>query len=290
MHRSIRFRALVATTLTALSITTAHAAALLPGETLWAGQSLYSDDHRYFAAMQTDGNLVVYRNDGTHKAVWSTQTTGRGVNRAVMQADGNFVLYTADHQAIWWTGSNGPSRMFTVTEHGQAMILAVVPTWSSGSGSPGLAAGDPIVFRDGTYFPKGHIYSQINGHSLSFQTDGNMVLYRYGNPIWSSNTWRAESALFANGLHVTGGKKRNFHAGSLPAPKYGPGTKLMNTLGFLTLEPNGNLVTYGVKEIWTASEYDRQPARYPGAIPCLGDPRLCGTLNERGVWKIRLGG
>lgn len=290
MYRFTRRRALASITLTALSVTSVNAAALLPGETLWAGQSLYSDDHRYFAAMQTDGNLVVYKNDGSHTVIWSTQTSGRGANRAVMQADGNFVLYTADHQAIWWTGSNGPSRMFTVTEHGQAMVLAVIPTWSSGSGSPGLAPGDPLIFRDGTHFPKGHIYSQINGHHLSFQGDGNMVLYRYGNPIWSSHTWRADSATFANGLHVTGGKKRNFHAGSLPAPKYGPSTNLMQTLGFLTLEANGNLVAYGVKEIWTAPAYDRQPAKHPGVAPCIGDPRLCRALNERPFWTIRLGG
>lgn len=275
----------VAIAMMAAFSTPSQAAALKAGETLWQGSFLYSDDLHYFAAMQSDGNLVVYRNNGTNSAVWSTNTAGLGANRAVMQSDGNLVLYTPDHRAVWQTGSHGQGHFFTVTEHGQAMVLAIVPTWNSDSGMSGVSNDMPMIFGNGTALNKGQNYTHANGHTLIFQTDGNLVLYRHGVAIWASHTWRASSAHIDNGLHVTGGKKRNFHAGSLPAPKYGPSTSLIRSLGFLALASNGNLTTYGVREIWTASEYDRRPAKHPGHPPCAA-PTWC-IPSSFDIWRLR---
>lgn len=102
----------------------AHGRILMPGENLSTGQVMYSEDGRYLGTMQHDGNFVVYSNDGLWRPIWSTNTTGRGAVTANMQRDGNFVLYDASGRAIWWTGSNGRDRVFTITEHGQAMVLA----------------------------------------------------------------------------------------------------------------------------------------------------------------------
>jgi len=97
---------------------------LQSGERLVAGEVMYSDEGRYLATLQHDGNFVVYRNAAPLRAVWSTNTTGRGAVTADMQADGNFVLLDSSRRPIWHTASNGPNRSFTINELGQAVVIA----------------------------------------------------------------------------------------------------------------------------------------------------------------------
>lgn len=55
---------------------------------------------------QLDGNLVLYRADDT--PAWSTGTWGNGPSTLIMQSDGNLVLYrNSDHTALWSTGTWG---------------------------------------------------------------------------------------------------------------------------------------------------------------------------------------
>jgi hypothetical protein len=68
---------------------------LLPGQQLNPGQSKVSCDGRFTLVMQGDGNLVLYQQG---RALWNTQTNGRGGHHAVMQSDGNFVLYVGSHK------------------------------------------------------------------------------------------------------------------------------------------------------------------------------------------------
>jgi hypothetical protein len=102
----------------------ASARILMPGEHLSSGEVMYSEDGHYLATMQPDGNFVVYKNETPLRLIWSTGTTGRGAVTANMQFDGNFVLYDAVGHAVWDTRSWGRDRVFTVTEFGQAMIMA----------------------------------------------------------------------------------------------------------------------------------------------------------------------
>ena len=74
---------------------------------LYQGQRVLSDNGRYFLIMQTDGNLVMYRNDGAVRFA-----TYRFGHREVMQGDGQFVEYTA--QAINHSGSQGPPVITTL--------------------------------------------------------------------------------------------------------------------------------------------------------------------------------
>ena len=78
---------------------------LAPGASLRLGSRLTSPNGRYSARLQqSDGNFVVYDNQGIDNALWSPGVNGRGVVRATMQTDGNFVLYNAKDVAIWATG------------------------------------------------------------------------------------------------------------------------------------------------------------------------------------------
>lgn len=60
--------------------------------------------------MQSDGNLVIYRNAGTpyQAAVWSTGTNGKGrpPYRLTMQDDGNLCIYDGGDNWLWGTGTD----------------------------------------------------------------------------------------------------------------------------------------------------------------------------------------
>lgn len=102
-------------------------------ETLAAGNVVYSDNGQYHLAMQTDGNLVVY---GPAGAVWQSQTSGSGGNRAVMQGDGNLVVYRADNTAVWSSKTSRPGAFLAVQDDGNVVIYWPRPAWASNTSDP----------------------------------------------------------------------------------------------------------------------------------------------------------
>lgn len=84
---------------------------------------------RYRLEMQTDGNLVLY-DVGTgdrRSALWSSGTSGRPGAYAVMQSDGNFVVYRNDGQPLWSTGTPGhPGAVLMVQSDDNLVIYAGV--------------------------------------------------------------------------------------------------------------------------------------------------------------------
>lgn len=66
------------------------------------GTSLFSQNGKYELKMQTDGNLVIYCNNGN--AIWHSDTWGRAVVGGLhFQVDSNLVIY--DPTPIWHSGS-----------------------------------------------------------------------------------------------------------------------------------------------------------------------------------------
>ncbi|RFA12505.1 hypothetical protein B7R22_15405 [Subtercola boreus] len=51
---------------------------------------------------QTDGNRVLYNDSG--RALWHSQTHGRGASKISLQSDGNVVIYRADNVPLWASG------------------------------------------------------------------------------------------------------------------------------------------------------------------------------------------
>jgi len=73
--------------------------------TLYKGDVIQSVNREYNLVMQSDGNLVIYRNrDGS--AVWSTGTVGCG-NTFSFQDDGNLVIYNGENKACWASNTRG---------------------------------------------------------------------------------------------------------------------------------------------------------------------------------------
>lgn len=83
--------------------TPVRTANVLPaGSTLRPGEALTIAG--WTAVMQTDGNFVVYANDG---AQWATHTEGHPGSVLVMQTDGNLVVYAPDGRPLWSARANG---------------------------------------------------------------------------------------------------------------------------------------------------------------------------------------
>lgn len=66
---------------------------------LIVGQSIYSPSHSCRLTLQTDGNLVLYKenSNGTETGIWSSRTVGQASTGLYFQTDGNLVLYGGNH-------------------------------------------------------------------------------------------------------------------------------------------------------------------------------------------------
>ena len=80
-----------------------------------------SPDGRYRLTYQTDGNLVIYRSDGTPDLV---DRHGRHRPAApAMQIDGNFVIYDAANDAPWHTHTYGNPGAYLSMQNNGALVV-----------------------------------------------------------------------------------------------------------------------------------------------------------------------
>ena len=99
-------------------------------DTLTPGQSLFSPNGKFLVTLQGDGNLVVYKN-GDNKALWASDTFGKGGTRLIMQGDGNLVLYTAANHPIWASNTKGQSFARMQDDGNFVVYIQGSPTWAS---------------------------------------------------------------------------------------------------------------------------------------------------------------
>ncbi len=170
------------------------------GQQLLAGQAIYSPDGRYRLTYQTDGHLVVYRSDGL--PIWWSGTAGTSAGRAAMQTDGNFVVYDASNAAQWHTYTYGnPGAYLSMQNNGSFVIYRAdhVRLWGStvplnevdgGGGGGGTGGGADTLTAGARLYPGQAVSSLDRRFALTYQTDGNLVLYGPGGvPRWSTQTF-----------------------------------------------------------------------------------------------------
>ncbi|NHZ97581.1 hypothetical protein F2P46_17895 [Massilia sp. CCM 8734] len=107
------------------------ASTLTPNEFLVRGQYLQSPQGAYTLNMQSDGSLVMYRNDGLVRYRMS-----KNGEFAVMQGDGNFVEYSKFAVPLWNTGTHGnPGEWLSVQDDGNLVVYSRLntPLWTSAS-------------------------------------------------------------------------------------------------------------------------------------------------------------
>jgi hypothetical protein len=166
---------------------------LAPGQGLVGGESLSSCDGRFSLAMQTDGNLVLYRNGAG--AVWSSKTYGSDGYAAILQGDGNFVLYGAHENALWASGTDGHAgSTLALQADGNLVVYAPggKPLWASNTvfPVPPAAPSGCGAMQPGQGLTAGQSLSSCSGvYTLAMQADGNLVLYHNGKgALWATAT------------------------------------------------------------------------------------------------------
>ncbi|RQT36230.1 protease pro-enzyme activation domain-containing protein [Burkholderia contaminans] len=99
------------------------------GVSLGSGQSFTSGNGANVLVMQGDGNLVLLRQG---VAQWSSGTYSHPGAFAAMQADGNLVVYSPTGVPLWYSGTSGNSGAATyVQDDGNVVIYAPLPRWST---------------------------------------------------------------------------------------------------------------------------------------------------------------
>ena len=116
------------------------------GETLFAGQSVWSSNGAFRLIMQTDGNVVVY---GPGGALWSARTTGAVGARLVMQPDGNLVVYDHANRAAWHTGTSNSGSRFVIQSDGNAVLYT---------------SSDGVLYATNAHQTEGWVRGDNNGY------------------------------------------------------------------------------------------------------------------------------
>lgn len=138
----------------------------------------------YTLAFQHDGNLVVY--DAAFRPLWATNTVGRQCSAstcsAVLQADGNFILYDRGH-AYWATHTTAPGGHLKVTARSPFLMV------QAADGTPVFTTSRTLEAPSGAFHLPALAAARFHGGHLTLQGDGNLVVYdSNGRALWASNT------------------------------------------------------------------------------------------------------
>lgn len=207
-----------------------------PGKVLDVGQSITQPDGNLTLKLQSDGNLVLYKNN---KAIWTANTYGSGATQLIMQLDGNLVLYDGSRRPIWYTRTWGqPNSKLVLQANGNLVVYSSsnAPLWATNTekNDSTLLNGDSISVNQ--------LLRSSNGrYTFVLQGDSNLVLYSTNRAIWASNTYGRSMAdkliLQDDGnlvLYDTNGNPL-WHAHT-----YG------NGISHLVMQDDGNLVLYNM--------------------------------------------
>lgn len=106
----------------------------LQKETLKANQSIWSNNKKYQAIFQKDGNFVIYKHANGKKPIWASNTDKKGGTYLTLQTDGNVVIYVKRAKPVWATNTNGKGGWrLVMQDDGNLVLYAKIntPVWAS---------------------------------------------------------------------------------------------------------------------------------------------------------------
>ncbi len=261
---------------------------LSSGATLSAGSSLVSPNGQYKLAMQSDCNLVLYKG-GTW--TWQTHTYGLGATgcRAAMQTDGNLVVYTPANKALWASATDGSKgSVLKLQDDGNLVIYhGSQAVWATMFGSPAYLAdtfGAGAVLKSNEW-----VYSDNHAYKLVMQGDCNLVLYRVSD---SAVKWNSETAGKGSGCWTqmqSDGNLVVYKTG--PAAVWNSGTAGKSG-AYLDVKDDGTLaVMYGGSAVWASDAASAIRARGNSWISAgVGYSQTSYYTNQYGTYRTDCSG
>ena len=162
---------------------------LQPGESLRHNDFLLSAGRQNALSVTRSGRVVLFSN---FRTVWQTPMTGNSNTRLVMQSDGNLVAYNQSNQPVWNSQTNGnPGAWAVLQTDGNFVIYSSsnIPLWSTGTvQNPNELQYINTRLMSGRLYPGQRISTADRRNTLVLQTDGNLVLYGDGVPLWATGT------------------------------------------------------------------------------------------------------
>lgn len=162
------------------------------GQTLQSNHYIMSKDGRFVLHMQAGGNLVLA--NANRGVMWVSGTGGNAGSRLVLQHDGNMVIYRPNGTAIWSTGQKGIVSLVLQSDGNAVGVNSSggVP-WATGTGGSSSGfnpkeTGDTLP--DSWSLVQGQYLRSADGrYTAVMQFDGNFVVYAPGyRVIWNSGT------------------------------------------------------------------------------------------------------
>ncbi len=254
-------------------------AAILPvGATLFPQQKICSANDKFCLVLQpSTGNLEFYSVGG--QVLWSSNTAGKGVTRAVMQPDGKLVLFNSADTPVWALDAKHFNAYLSVQDDGNLAFYWDRAVWSSDTSDPARAEAHVArILLPPARLTAGSSYS-IGQYFLILQADGNLVLFRDGAQIWNSAT--AGNGVTFAAMQPTGNFALVNDAG---APVWSTGTA-GNSGAYFAFQPDGNLAVYEPMTLWdrlsgyrSVTKPDGKWARVCPPWQCVGSAGSIITL------------
>jgi len=142
---------------------------LVPGQSLLKGQGLLSVDHRYIAALKTNGKFVIYDTQNADTVFEAEMSSGE---EATFGDDGNFVIYDANGGKVWHSGSShGNPKNLVMGTNGRLLAFGADGVfWNSNKHQTvAVSAGQGLgVFDHGWKLEIGGQYSPLETYILYF--------------------------------------------------------------------------------------------------------------------------
>jgi hypothetical protein len=212
---------------------------LTQNQTLSAGKYLLSADGSTTLELNSNGALNLTSDS---QPTWNNGVSGSSPNLLAMQPDGNLVEYSKTGSVLWSSGTSGnPGAFLAVQPDGNMVIYSSSNTalWTSGtSNTPLYSSVAFYTFTGGTLLPGQDMNVPQGNYHLELQTDGNLVLYNGGKPLWASGT---SGQQIANLSMQPDGNLVLYNTSGQAV--WSSGTS-GNPGAFLALQPDGNLVLY----------------------------------------------
>jgi hypothetical protein len=260
---------------------------LKANQVLQKDEKLVSANGRFEFVHQGDGNIVLYDNQPTGRAIWAANSNGSSTRKITLQADGNLVqTEVSSNRERWSSGTRGrgdDTSVFIMQDNGNAVILSDGnQIWETGTKQrmpheelQPLQAGSNLKKSEALLSPSGRF-------RLVMQPDYNLVLHdtaEGGRSVWAS-----ESSKWDGNPELELGTDGNLSVldGSYARWSSNTGSKGDET-SVLKVQDDGDVVLFGKDnvQIWHTDTKQREETNHISAGDALRKDEALTSANDQ---------